>query len=69
MNLQSYLLPGIETDSCKDEGLGRMVTNISNKDWIRVVGVDFGKKAKADDFEVRVASVKEGGSIEIRLDA
>ncbi len=67
INLQSYLLPGIQTDSCKDEGKGRMVVEINNGDWIRVKGADFGSKAKADEFKARISSVKEGGSIEIRL--
>lgn len=69
INLQSYLLPGIETEACMDEGKGRMVTSINNNDWIRVKGVDFGKKAKAKKFNARIASVTTGGSIEIRLDS
>ena len=65
MNLQSYLLPGIETEACNDEGKGRMLTHTNNNDWIRVKGVDFAKDAKK--FEARIAAVSEGSSIEIRL--
>ena len=65
MAAQSYLLPGIETDSCSDKGLGRMITEINNNDWIMLRCVDFGKGAKS--FSVRVATPNKGGSIEVRL--
>lgn len=43
------------------------VTDISNGDYIKVRRVDFGKGAKS--FEAGVASVAEGGSIEIHMDS
>ncbi len=65
MAAQSYMLPGIETDSCFDKGNSRMVTEISNGDWIKISGVDFNKGTKR--FSARVAAANEG-TIEIRLD-
>ncbi len=59
INLQS----GIKTDVCSEGGI--MVTSISNDDYIRVKGVDFGDGA--DKFEVRAASNSSGGTIELRL--
>ena len=59
INLQS----GIKTDVCSEGGI--MVNQISNGDYIRVKGVDFGDGA--DSFEVRAASGSSGGSIELRL--
>jgi arabinoxylan arabinofuranohydrolase len=56
---------GIET--AKDEKTGVYVTNISKGDYIKVRCVDFGKGAKT--FEASVASIKEGGSIEIHIDS
>jgi len=55
---------GIET--AKDEKAGVYVTNISNGDYIKVRNVDFGKGA--GKFEASVASVSQGGKIEIRID-
>jgi hypothetical protein len=43
------------------------VTDISNGDYIKVRQVDFGKGAKS--LEASLASVVEGGSIEIRIDS
>jgi arabinoxylan arabinofuranohydrolase len=43
------------------------VTDISNGDYIKVRRIDFGKGAKS--FEAGVASVVEGGSIEIHMDS
>lgn len=60
MNAQS----GIETEKCNDGGMN--VTQISNGDWIRVRGVDFGVSGAAK-FNARVASTAAGGSIEVRL--
>lgn len=54
---------GVET--AKDEKAGMYVTDISHGDYIKVRQVDFGKGAKS--FEASVASVGEGGSIEIRI--
>lgn len=59
INLQS----GIKTDVCSEGGI--MVTSISNGDYIRVKGVNFGDGA--DKFEVRAASGSSGGTIELRL--
>jgi len=55
---------GIET--AKDEKTGVYVTDISNGDYIKVRSVDFGKGSKK--FEASVASLSEGGKIEIRVD-
>ena len=54
---------GIETEACSEGG--RNVSNVSNGDWVRVVGVDFG--AGATSFQARVASATSGGSIQVRL--
>lgn len=59
INIQS----GIKTDVCSDGGI--MVTQISDKDYIRVKGVDFGDGAIK--FEARAASGSSGGTIELRL--
>ena len=66
MASQSYLLPGIETEKCGDEGGGRMVTSINNGDWIMIRGVNFG--AGATGFTARAATPTAGGTIEIYLD-
>ncbi|MCX7727067.1 MAG: glycoside hydrolase family 43 protein [Chitinispirillaceae bacterium] len=55
---------GIKTDKCNDGGI--MVKEITNGDWIRYTGIDFGNGASK--FEVRAACVGEGGKIEIRID-
>jgi hypothetical protein len=60
MNAQS----GIETETCSEGGMD--VTQISNGDWTRVRGVDFGT-AGAKTFNVRVASTANGGGIELHL--
>ncbi len=67
MASQSYLLPGIEVNTCNDNGIGRAVTDIDNGDWIKVAGVDFGTGASS--FKARVSSATTGGTIEIRLDS
>jgi arabinoxylan arabinofuranohydrolase len=56
---------GTETEVCSEGG--RNVSMIQNGDWIKIKGVDFGNTA-ATDFEARVASNTQGGSIEVRLD-
>ena len=56
---------GVKTEVCSEGGMN--VTSISDGDWIRVRGVDFG--AGASDFLARVASTNAGGSIELRLDS
>ena len=53
---------GITTDSLRNEGV--VVRSISNNDWIRLKGVDFGTGATG--VTVRVASAAAGGSIEFR---
>lgn len=63
MASQSYLLPGIETEPCRDEGGGRMVTSINNGDWIKIRGVDFG--ASASGFTARAATPTVDSAIEI----
>jgi arabinoxylan arabinofuranohydrolase len=55
---------GIETEICTEGGMN--VTAISNGDYIKVEGVDFGDGAES--FEARVASGGSGGTIELRLD-
>lgn len=67
MSAQSYRLPGIETDTCFDKVLGRMVTDIDNGDWIKVSGVDFGDGSES--FAARVSCSRAGGNIEIHLDS
>lgn len=52
---------GVEARS---EG-GTMVTSITDGNWIRLAGVDFGSGART--FQARVASGSAGGRIEIRL--
>ena len=56
---------GIYTEPCKSGGMN--VRKIGNGEWIKIRGVDFGKGAKS--FEASVASSKNGGIIEIRLDS
>lgn len=53
----------IEVESCSEGGT--MVASISDGDWIRVAGVDFG--TGGEGFEARVASGSIGGDIELRL--
>jgi arabinoxylan arabinofuranohydrolase len=55
---------GIKTQVCSEGGMN--VTSISNGDWIRVRGVNFG--TGAGSFQARVAGAAVGGSIELRLD-
>lgn len=55
---------GVETEPCSEGGMN--VTAISNGDYIKVKGVDFGSGAVS--FEARVAAASAGGNIELRLD-
>ncbi len=59
MNAQS----GIETEVASGGGMN--LTSISDGDWVRVRGVDFGAGART--FTARVASTTAGGAIELRL--
>jgi arabinoxylan arabinofuranohydrolase len=61
MNAQS----GIYTEPCKAGGMN--VCNISNGDWIKVRGVDFGKKG-AKKFIASLAATDQNGKIELCLD-
>jgi hypothetical protein len=56
---------GVETETCSEGGMN--VTAISNGDYIKVKGVNFGTGAVS--FDARVASAGSGGSIELRLDS
>ena len=60
MNAQS----GIYTESCKAGGMD--VCNIENGDWIKIRGVDFGKKG-AQRFMASVAGTIGNGQIELRV--
>jgi hypothetical protein len=56
---------GVKT--AKSEKIGIYVTDIDNGDYIKVRSVNFGNGAKT--FEANVASVTEGGRIEIHIDS
>ena len=56
---------GLKTEVCSEGGID--VTSISNGDYIKVKGVNFGTGALS--FDARVASAASGGSIELRLDS
>nr|AGS52471.1 endo-1,4-beta-xylanase A precursor [uncultured bacterium contig00177] len=56
------LMYGINTDSVANGGM--VVTQISNNDWVRLKGVDFGSGATR--FTARAASNTSGSSIELR---
>ena len=60
MNAQS----GIYTEICKAGGMN--VCNIENGDWIKIRGVDFGKKG-AQKFSASVAGIVGNGQIELRV--
>jgi len=60
MNAQS----GIYTETCKAGGMN--VCNIENGDWIKIRGVDFGKKG-ARKFSTSIAGTAGNGQIEIRM--
>jgi arabinoxylan arabinofuranohydrolase len=55
---------GIETEPCSEGGMN--LTEISNGDWVRIRGVDFGSMG-ARSFSARVSSGASGGNIELRL--
>ncbi|WP_211481694.1 glycoside hydrolase family 43 protein [Arachidicoccus rhizosphaerae] len=56
---------GVET--AEDKQTGVYVTEINNKDYIKLRDIDFGKGAKS--FEARIASGGNGGKIELHLDS
>jgi len=56
---------GIYTETCSEGGMD--VTSITNGNWIRVQGVDFGTSGSSN-FTARVASATSGGNIELHLD-
>jgi len=55
---------GVETAS---GGVGMYITDIDNRDYVKVRNVDFGTGAKV--FQASVAAAQSGGSIEIHLDS
>ena len=57
---------GVRT--AQDDKIGVYVTNITNGDFIKVRGVDFGIN-QASSFTASVASASNGGSIELHLDS
>ena len=56
---------GIYTETCKAGGMN--VCNISNGDWIKVRGVDFGKKG-TKKWLASIAATSANGKIELCLD-
>ncbi len=56
---------GVETEVCSEGGIN--VDSISNNDYIRVKGVNFGDGAVS--FMARVSSATSGGNIELHLDS
>jgi arabinoxylan arabinofuranohydrolase len=56
--------PGIKTE--KNDKVGVYVTRITDRTYIKVAGVDFGKGAES--FTARVASGAAGGAVELHLD-
>lgn len=57
---------GIETETCSAGGMDLM--QISNGDWVKLRGVDFGTTG-AKTYSASVASTAAGGSIELHLDS
>lgn len=55
---------GVETEPCAEGGMN--LTDLHHGDWVRVYGVDFGANGPTR-FNARVASGRQGGSIELRL--
>jgi arabinoxylan arabinofuranohydrolase len=55
---------GVETEPCSAGGMN--LTEVSNGDWLKLVGVDFGMRG-AKKFTTRVASAEAGGKIELRV--
>ncbi|KFZ16201.1 hypothetical protein V501_02343 [Pseudogymnoascus sp. VKM F-4519 (FW-2642)] len=55
----------LSTEVCAEGGMD--VTNITNGDYIKVKGVDFGPRRGPLSFSARVASAGNGGSLELRL--
>ncbi|MBN2738197.1 MAG: family 43 glycosylhydrolase [Spirochaetales bacterium] len=56
---------GLKTEVCSEGGMN--LSNISNNDYLKVKGVDFGNGATS--FDARVASAGSGGKIEIRINS
>jgi arabinoxylan arabinofuranohydrolase len=56
---------GVRTEVCSEGGID--VDSISNGDYIKVKGVNFGSGAAS--FNARVASATSGGNIELRRDS
>ncbi|KFZ13108.1 hypothetical protein V501_03877 [Pseudogymnoascus sp. VKM F-4519 (FW-2642)] len=56
---------GLSTEVSAEGGM--YVTNITNGDYIKVKGVDFGRRHRPLFFSARVASAGNGGSLELRL--
>lgn len=54
-------------ESASDNKTGVYITDIDNKDYIKVRDVDFGKGAK--QFQAVISSLKNNGKIEIRIDS
>jgi arabinoxylan arabinofuranohydrolase len=55
---------GVKTETCTNGGLN--VTNVKNGDWIKITGVDFGKKG-AKKFNISIASTGNDNTVELRL--
>ncbi|EDY84578.1 Carbohydrate binding module (family 6) [Verrucomicrobiia bacterium DG1235] len=57
---------GIETEPCVNGGMN--ITDTQNGDWIKVAGVDFGKKG-AKQLSLNASSAAASSRIEFRLDS
>ena len=57
---------GIKTEPCSEGGIN--ICSLDSGDYIKVKGVDFGVEG-AGTFTASVASISNGGSIELRLDS
>jgi arabinoxylan arabinofuranohydrolase len=55
---------GVKTEVCSNGGLN--VTHVKNGDWIKIKGVDFGKKG-AKKFTISLASTGNNNFIELHL--
>ena len=56
---------GVETEPCSAGGMN--LTELSNGDWVKIVGVDFGSQG-AQRFLAMAASDAVEGALELRLD-
>ncbi|TCC93649.1 carbohydrate-binding protein [Pedobacter frigiditerrae] len=59
-----YTQQGVKTEACSNGGLN--VTHVKNGDWIKIKGVDFGKKG-AKKFSTSIASTGSNNTVELRL--